>query len=1371
MRSVLVLFSSVTLGISLLVCLFVYMALGSAGAVFPIGWNVWSDEAWVHAQVRQWPAFDMTEFEWFHWWPFDLLLGLIAANIIVTTIQRIPFKVVNYGVWMIHSGIILLLVGSVIYFGTKVEGDAPVAMRRLIAHLDGSGGSSGSFVVSPGQMIQLGTAQDPWTITVQSIDPEWALLSGENTGLRTYSVTVLVEGNGRRFMRQLVAGFPEYTEDLVFSDDVAQPVKRARKETGNPIIEPRLALALEYESQKWFYLRNDLAKSWALYVRTPGGAWHERPLEGMPLYNDHVADHASVFSTSTEVIQVGDGLSVMARPTDLSDPFPDLTLQVDSYLRYAQDRVRWSGGGVQTPLNPMIWLSSSSTAAGSDSTPQVTRLSALNPTERVAEGGFLRFDWVFNEDEFARLTRIPSMEITIPGESAAIVVPVQPSAATDQSGDSQPPDADGFRLIGNPSLGFAYKVIASQQDLKLEGRSTSVAIVEFRTPRGTTRRWVFDLLDLCRDVGFDGTMYDAPKPVSDEFSALFTPSRGDALVTFVAGPGERQLRVVTGEGKAVKVQPIEQGGVFNLPAGIAIEVVQYVQRAVQETRPSIVPVSQRSRDARELFAQIRLIDPDGHSHWIHYSPYPFENQLEVLRRHPFEPASITLQDGRVVELLFSRQRVRLGAEVALDRFSLTSHIGGFTGETSSIRDYTSMVRFRDDVSAGWTEPVAVSVNAPVEHNGLWFFQAQWDPPEPPRAEGDMPSLGRNYTVLGVATRQGVGIQLAGCIVAVIGMIYAFYVKPTLRRKQSEQSKAKGASIRPSTGATSAALIALVTLLTIGLPAAPSHGDEAPSFAELVDLTPLESVAVHTEGRLKSFGSFAHQMMGYVSGPRRIAGQSNEFTYLDLLIRPKAYDDADIIYVKGKHNRVPIADALVAADGSLSERMNTFVESGLISEELLSRRESQRVLQEMQGDLIRTAKVVDQIEQALAVRDQQLLLRQLRVIPPGSKEASAPWHGISEVMLLAVDPAQVQATGMTAQLLPDIAEERQMAVSVAWRELVEGWSQGDATITNQAVRHFAVALAAVHPEVYPDANRLAWETWYFHQGNLVWIWLVYMASVIFLLLGTIYRWVAARRIGLCIFVVAFLLHTAALLLRWWISGRWPNSNMFEAVTTSVWFGGALALVLEPFLRRRATAGVVALCSAVASMVALMSAHFLPAELNANISNMMPVLHDVWLYIHTNVIIFSYALIFMAAVTAFLYLAYRYLGGPATYAKAGGAAEVLLSTGIERADGRGRLGEILDGVTMLLMELSFVMLWAGLVMGAIWADHSWGRPWGWDPKEVFALNTFVVFVLLIHVRMKVHDKGFWTAILAVLGALVMLFNWIVINFVITGLHSYA
>jgi ABC-type transport system involved in cytochrome c biogenesis permease subunit len=104
-------------------------------------------------------------------------------------------------------------------------------------------------------------------------------------------------------------------------------------------------------------------------------------------------------------------------------------------------------------------------------------------------------------------------------------------------------------------------------------------------------------------------------------------------------------------------------------------------------------------------------------------------------------------------------------------------------------------------------------------------------------------------------------------------------------------------------------------------------------------------------------------------------------------------------------------------------------------------------------------------------------------------------------------------------------------------------------------------------------------------------------------------------------------------------------------------------------------------------------------------------------------------------------------------------------------REGLARVLDGSTMLLLQLSFITLWSGIIMGAIWADHSWGRPWGWDPKEVFALNTWIIFLILVHVRLKVRDKQLWTAVLAIYGCSVMLFNWIVVNFFITGLHSYA
>ena len=552
---------------------------------------------------------------------------------------------------------------------------------------------------------------------------------------------------------------------------------------------------------------------------------------------------------------------------------------------------------------------------------------------------------------------------------------------------------------------------------------------------------------------------------------------------------------------------------------------------------------------------------------------------------------------------------------------------------------------------------------------------------------------------------------------------------------------------------------------------------AQTFQEQVDLSPFDAVAVQTEGRLKSFGSFAHGEMGFVSGPRKINGQSPEFTFLDMLFRPEAYADADVIYVKAPIVRKPIADAIVQADPSLAARMDGFIKTGLISEALLQRPEVQPVMQQMESDLLRTAKAMDSVRGARTVMRPDFLLRELRIIPTGSNMKDQQWSSMRDIMLLAADPGALKAAGATATPIAGVDETKQRDCAAAWKTLVEGWANGNAVVVNKSLANIAAILPSINPGAYPDANRLRWESWYFSNGNLVWIWLVYAVSVTLLLLGLVYQWRGARVAGIAVFLVAFTLHSCALGLRWWISSRWPNSNMFEAVTTSAWFGGCAAVILEIFMRRRAAAGMFALASGFASAVALMAAHFLPVQLNAQISNMMPVLHDVWLYIHTNVIIFSYCLIFMAAVSAAIYLVYRVFGGKAVYARVGvSSVGAIVGGSVGGTPGasalRGeKLGEVLDGVTMLLMKLSFVLLWTGIAMGAIWADHSWGRPWGWDPKEVFALNTFVVFAILVHVRYRSKDKGLWTAILAVVGAAVMLFNWIVINFIITGLHSYA
>ena len=139
-----------------------------------------------------------------------------------------------------------------------------------------------------------------------------------------------------------------------------------------------------------------------------------------------------------------------------------------------------------------------------------------------------------------------------------------------------------------------------------------------------------------------------------------------------------------------------------------------------------------------------------------------------------------MPDGRMIEIMYSRQSAPLPSNVSLEGFDINSHVGGFTGQVSSVLNWISNVRFEDD-EGDILAPV--SVNDPKERHGIWYFQSQWDTPEQPSTTRAA-SKGLNYTILGVGNRNGVWTMLFGSVLSVIGMIYAFYVKPVLKRRKS-----------------------------------------------------------------------------------------------------------------------------------------------------------------------------------------------------------------------------------------------------------------------------------------------------------------------------------------------------------------------------------------------------------------------------------------------------------------------------------------------------------------------------------------------------------------------------------------------------------
>jgi cytochrome c-type biogenesis protein CcsB len=519
----------------------------------------------------------------------------------------------------------------------------------------------------------------------------------------------------------------------------------------------------------------------------------------------------------------------------------------------------------------------------------------------------------------------------------------------------------------------------------------------------------------------------------------------------------------------------------------------------------------------------------------------------------------------------------------------------------------------------------------------------------------------------------------------------------------------------------------------------------------------------------------------------------------MMLAPEHHHHASSIFLRKQPFRTELVQLVRQLtppqdrQGELAEaKLDRVVETGLVSAAFLDTPQVREALSRLERDLMRTAKDAQSVRTARAFADAGMLLSYWRVIPAPQGDRMAAWHSPGELMGRGGAPADDTHAGMSgrgaiAGLAPEVAGK----ILAAWNELSRAWRFQDAPAASSAATTLAGLLRQVNPAIYPSTGRLDWETWYQRNYKMTWVWIIYMGALPFLLMAIVYKGAWARRIGLALFLGGFALHTFAIGLRWYLAGRIPNANMFEAITASAWLGAAVALILEVILRRFPLKNLAALSASTYAMLAMMIGYFQPvvmggASIDNDITTVMPVLdRTIWLYIHTNMIIASYALIFFGSVTALIwlgmYLASTYssstslrtiwAGDGDLEARAGGAASLMLRSGGFAGQGNAGLSKSLDGATMIFMELAFLTLLVGTVLGAVWADVSWGRPWGWDPKEVFALNTWLVFLVLVHIRIKVRDKAFWTAVIAVIGCLVMLFNWLCVNFAIVGLHSYA
>jgi cytochrome c-type biogenesis protein CcsB len=270
--------------------------------------------------------------------------------------------------------------------------------------------------------------------------------------------------------------------------------------------------------------------------------------------------------------------------------------------------------------------------------------------------------------------------------------------------------------------------------------------------------------------------------------------------------------------------------------------------------------------------------------------------------------------------------------------------------------------------------------------------------------------------------------------------------------------------------------------------------------------------------------------------------------------------------------------------------------------------------------------------------------------------------------------------------------------------------------------------------------------------------IYLISAVCYLAGLLKNQTNLARLGRGFLLIALAAHTASLVVITVAIGRPPLLNLYEYMLCFTWAAGVIYIVVELLTKNSSLGGF-----SVPLVTALV---FLTQKLpNGKIDeSVVPALQSSWRVPHIASGILAYGASMVAFALAIMYLIRE--GVDAKAAKTG-------SQTAERSFWASRLpsAKVLDQTMYRTVAFGFLMQTLLLVTGAIWAQISWGRYWGWDPKETWSLITWLIYATCLHTRVTMGWRGRKSAWLVIIGLGATIFTFIGVSFLFQGLHSYG
>jgi len=648
----------------------------------------------------------------------------------------------------------------------------------------------------------------------------------------------------------------------------------------------------------------------------------------------------------------------------------------------------------------------------------------------------------------------------------------------------------------------------------------------------------------------------------------------------------------------------------------------------------------------------------------------------------------------------------------------------YPGTEKSYSSYESKVTLEDK---GKKQEAHIYMNHILDYGGFRFFQSSFDPDE----KGTVLSVNHDFW--------GTMITYIGYFLLFFAMMCILYVKNTrfadLKRKLEEVKIKKE-------------LLLLFIVLLSSLNCFPQNHSTNSSKINYLDSllkykVPQQQAAKFGRlviqddgGRMKPINTFSSELLRKVSKRETYEGMNSDQVFISMTQFPPVWFEIPLIYLKSGNDSIRKIIGLkteekYATFRSFFDKNWNYKLSIYLDEAYKTNTPNQ-----FQKDFIEADKKVNLMNSALSGNI-------LKIFPiPNDKNNK--WVSFLEIN---------QPTGTDLDQIKNALPYYFDALVKAKVSKTKNDSIKNYALANTMLMGMEKYQKKYGKAVIPSEDQISSEIFlnkYDVFKNLFWLYMLSGSLMLILVIISIFYNTKPIRIIITLFHISvgflFALHTVGLIARWYVSGHAPWSNAYESMIYVAWATMFFTLAFD-----RKSKLTVASGTFVASMI-LMIAHL--NWLDPSIANLQPVLNSYWLMIHVAVIVASY--------------------GPFTLGMVLGLVALILLLFTNETNKNKMTLHIreITYINEMALTIGLVMLTIGNFLGGQWANESWGRYWGWDPKETWALISIMVYAFVIHARFVPSLRGLFSFnFMSVLAFASILMTYFGVNFHLTGMHSYA